>query len=39
MMSDYNFMSPHAKKVVRLSAVLFWIPIALVILIAFNILN
>lgn len=39
MMSDYNFMSPHAKKVMRLSAVLFWIPIALVILIAFNILN
>lgn len=32
-------MSPHAKKVMRLSAVLFWIPIALVLLIAFNILN
>ncbi|MDT3789483.1 hypothetical protein RPL48_07000, partial [Staphylococcus aureus] len=24
-MRDYNFMSPHAKKVMRLSAVLFWI--------------
>lgn len=39
MMRDYNFMSPHAKKVMRLSAVMFWIPIALVLLIAFNILN
>lgn len=38
-MRDYNFMSPHAKKVMRLSAVLFWIPIALVLLTAFNILN
>ncbi len=24
MMRDYNFMSPHAKKVMRLSAMLFW---------------
>ncbi|CXJ70094.1 membrane spanning protein [Staphylococcus aureus] len=32
MMRDYNFMSPHAKKVMRLSAVLFWIPIAVTLL-------
>ena len=29
MMRDYNFMSPR-QKVMRLSAVMFWIPIALV---------
>ncbi|UMT75145.1 PH domain-containing protein [Staphylococcus roterodami] len=38
-MRHYNFMSPYAKKVMRLSAILVWIPITLVLLIAFNILN
>lgn len=38
-MEHYNFMSPYAKKVMRLSAILVWVPITLLLLIAFNILN
>ncbi|MCS5350087.1 PH domain-containing protein [Staphylococcus aureus] len=38
-MGHYNFMSPYAKKVMKLSAILVWIPSTLVLLVAFNILN
>lgn len=38
-MKEINFMALKAKKVMRLSALLIWIPLLTIILIAFNILN
>ncbi|EHJ06830.1 PH domain-containing protein [Staphylococcus simiae] len=38
-MKEINFMAPNAKKVMRLGALLIWVTLITIVLIAFNLLN